>query len=254
MIISLYRTMQSFIRLHTLNDGFVTSRSGEGFGYESSYVPSVNGTYFTDERRIAQNRIALVCEFSDRGGYAEAVKYADGDGTMLEYDTGTEKYYRKVRFLSAQPKVMKLGRIRATLTFDALTPYFQAVERYVYDVTDPQVSFDVHPDLPMRLYAFVQPFDDVQSVTIAATGAGGSIPIGSITVSGPFEVADQIEYSSEPTDCRLLINGESAAGRLDMSRDNFFDISNTAGLTVSVTSGAVCNVHLILYTYFKEIS
>ena len=53
---------------------------------------------------------------------------------------------------------------------------------------------------------------------------------------------------------KYLINGESAAGRLDMSRDNFFDISNTAGLTVSVTSGAVCNVHLILYTYFKEIA
>ena len=252
IIVSLYRTFQSFIKLHTLEDGFATSRSGEGWGYSASYIPTANGAFFVDERTPAQNQIQLTCEFEDRDGYATAVRFADDASTMLEYDCGTAgKFYRKVRFLKATPKTMKLGRIRATLVFDALTPYFQAETWACSGVENPSHVFEAGGDLPGRLYVFCLPWTSNASVTIAATG-GVSTVYGEITITGPFTAADHIEYSSEPNNSYVLINGESGANNIDITNENYFDVPKAANLTIQLTVGET-DATITYYKYFKEI-
>lgn len=255
IIVSLYRTFQSFIKLHTLDDGFVTSRSGEGWGYSASYIPTVNGTFFVDERTPAQNQIQLTCEFEDRAGYADAVRFADDASTMLEYDCGTAgKFYRKVRFLKATPKTMPLGRIRATLVFDALTPYFQAETWGTPEaVANPSHTFDAGGDLPGRLAVEFSPWTSNNSVTITATG-GVSDVLGSCTLTGPFTSADTIKYSSFPNDCHILIGYEDtpATDNIDITNDNYFDIERAANLTISITSGQA-EATITYFKFFKEI-
>lgn len=252
IIVSLYRTFQSFIKLHTLEDGFATSRSGEGWGYSASYIPTANGMFFVDERKPAQNQISLTCEFEDRAGYADAVRFADDASTMLEYDCGTAgKFYRKVRYLKATPKTMKLGRIRATLVFDALTPYFQTDTWACFGEQDPAHTFTADGDLPGRLYVFILPYASNASVKI--TGKYGvSDVFGEITITGPFSAADHIEYSSEPNNSFVLVNGESAANNIDITNDNYFDVPKAANLTIQLTAGET-DATITYFKYFKEI-
>ena len=253
IIVSLYRTFQSFIKLHTLEDGFATSRSGEGWGYSASYIPTVNGAFFVDERTPAQNQIQLTCEFEDRAGYATAVRFADDASTMLEYDCGTAgKFYRKVRFLKATPKTMKLGRIRATLVFDALSPYFQSETWATSEaVENPSHTFNAGGDLPGRLEVLVFPYTANNSVTIAAIG-GVSDVLGSCTLTGPFASADVIKYSSVPGNSYILVGDTPATDYIDITNDNYFDVPPTANLMIRITSGQA-EAMIVYYKFFKEI-